>query len=211
MQAFIRAIAATLICIPFGAAAQFALPKIPGLGNVLGGSDMSGQSDALVRNYVAANKDVLMANFHMADALGLKEAAATSKATADALGDGATKGTLEEANKTVSDTSGAVAAEMAKHPKLDAAAKTKFQQGLVKLVQGVVKYRGLRKPAADFAAGISNASPLQIPKLQSGVYVASTAPTSISNAATALNNVIAFAKSNDIPVPADATSALSAL
>jgi len=213
MKRFARAFAAALVCLPLAAMAQFPGIKIPGLDKLAGGggSDMSGQGDSLVRTYVAANKDVLLANFHMAEALGLKDAAATSKATADALTDGATKGNLEDANKAVGETSGAVAAEMAKKPKLDAAAKAKFQEGLVKLVQGVIKYKGLRKPAQDFAAGVSRASPTQLPRLQSGIYVATNAPSSISNAATALNNVIAFAKSNDIPVPPDATNALAAL
>ena len=107
MKKHAHAIVGALICLPILALAQFpsipSLKSVPGLGSVPStGGDASGQNDALVRGCVAANKDVLIANSQMADALGLKDQAAASKATADALTDGATKGNLEDSNKAVS-------------------------------------------------------------------------------------------------------------
>ena len=71
--------AVALVCVPFAASAQLpSLKSIPGLGGLTspsGGGDAGGQNDSLVRGYVAANKDVLLANSQMADALGLKDAA----------------------------------------------------------------------------------------------------------------------------------------
>src|SRR6218665_2758543 len=62
------------------------------LGGLLGGKaagssggDLAGQQDALVRNYVAAGKDVLTANDHLADALGIKAQAVNEAATSDSL------------------------------------------------------------------------------------------------------------------------------
>jgi hypothetical protein len=215
VKKLLPAIAAALICVPFAAMAQLpSLKSLPGLGGLpaAGGSgDVTGQNDSLVRGYVAANKDVLLANSQMADALGLKDAAAASKATADALTDGATKGNLEESNKAVSASTDAVAAEMAKGPKLDAAAKKKYQAGMAQLGVGMLKYINLRGPAQDFSNSLKNASPMMLPKLQAGAYVVTQLPTGLSNLGTSMKNANAFAKSNDIPVPPDATKAMASL
>ena len=208
-------LAAALICLPFAAMAQLpSLRSIPGLSNVVApssGGDVTGQNDALVRGYVGANKDVLLANSQMADALGLKDAAAASKATADALTDGATKGNLEDSNKAVSASTDAVAAEMAKGPKLDAAAKKKYESGMAQLGRGLIKYVALSGPAQAFSNGVKSASPMMLPKLQAGAYVVTQLPTGLSNLGTSMKNASAFAKNNDIPVPPDATKAMAAL
>jgi len=214
MKKLLPALAAALICVPFAAMAQLpSLKSIPGLGGAAAtsGGDVTGQNDSLVRGYVAANKDVLLANSQMADALGLKDAAAASKATADALTDGATKGNLEDSNKAVSASTDAVAAEMAKGPKLDAAAKKKYQAGMAQLGVGMLKYIALRGPAESFSTGLKSASPLMLPKLQAGAYVVTQLPTGLSNLGTSMKNASAFAKSNDIPVPPDATKAMASL
>lgn len=210
---------AALVAVPMLATAQLpslkGLPSMPSLPGAAapssGGGDLSGQNDSLVRGYVAANKDVLLANSQMADALGLKDQAAASRATADALTDGATKGNLEDSNKAVSASTDAVAKEMAKGPKLDEAAKKKYQDGMAQLGRGVLKYVGLSGPAKAFSEGVKSASPMVLPKLQGGAYVVSQLPTGLSNLGTSLKNANAFAKSNDIPVPADATQALASL
>lgn len=209
------AIAAALITLSasHAAHAQFSLPSVAKslTGNSAPAADLGGQQDVLVRGYVAANKDVLTANAQMAEALGLKEAAAASKATADALTDGATKDNLDAANKAVSASTDAVAAEMAKHPKLDAKSKTMYSQGLLSLAGGVGKYVGLGKNVSTMSSGLSSASPMQLPKLQSAVYVVSKFPDSMSSVSSALKNATAFAKSQDIPVPAGVNDALAAL
>jgi hypothetical protein len=200
------------------ASAQFSLKSLPGVSNVVGGGgsaapagDLGGQQDVLVRSYVAANKDVLTANSKMAEALGLKDAAATSKATSDALTEGATKDNLEASNKAVSASTDAVAAELAKQPVLDAQSKALFATGLGHLATGVHKYVGVGKNVKVMGSSLSSASPLMLPKLQSAVYVVSNFPSSMTSVSTALKNAISFAQSHDIPVPADATQALAAL
>lgn len=215
MKKLNQALVAALISLPLAAMAQLPslknLPSLPSVPSAGGGGDVAGQNDSLVRGYVAANKDVLLANSQMADALGLKDAAAASKATADALTDGATKGNLEDSNKAVSASTDAVAAEMAKGPKLDAAAKKKYQSGMAQLGQGLLKYIALSGPAQAFSSSLKSASPMLLPKLQGGVYVATQLPTGLSNLGTSMKNANAFAKSNDIPVPPDATKAMAAL
>jgi hypothetical protein len=60
-------------------------------------------------------------------------------------------------------------------------------------------------------SSLKSVSPLQLPKLQSAVYIVSNFPGSMSNVGGALQNAVAFAQSQDIPVPTDANDALKAL
>jgi len=218
MKKHTLALVALFVCMPLTTIAQ--MPTMSGLKGLPGpganssstsGASVSVAGDSLVRGYVAANKEILFANALLAEALGLKDAAAAARATAEALTEGATKGNLEDSNKVVSLSTEAVAAEMAKHPKLDAAAKDMYQAGMSRLGQGMLKYIALRAPAADFSNSINGVSPIMMAKLQAAVYVVSQLPAGLSNLGTSLKNANAFAKSSDIPVPADATKAMASL
>ena len=219
MSAFHKTLLATLIArgASTAAQAQFSMPNLGSVKGMLGGSgsgggaDLSGQQDALVRGYVAANKEVLNANALMAEALGLKGEAATSAATASSLTEGATKDALEVSNKAVAASTNAVAAELAKQPVLDANSKALYSKGLLTLATGVTKFVGVGKNVGAMGSNLKSAPLTQLPKLQSAAYVVSNFPSSMGNVSDALKNAIAFARSQDIPVPADATAALAAL
>ena len=219
MTAFHKTLLAALIALGASTAAQaqFSMPNLGSVKGMLGGSgsgggaDLSGQQDALVRGYVAANKEVLSANALMAEALGLKGEAATSAAPASSLTEGATKDALEESNKAVAASTNAVAAELAKQPVLDANAKALYSKGLLTLATGVTKFVGVGKNVGAMGSNLKSAPLTQLPKLQSAAYVVSNFPSSMGNVSDALKNAIAFARSQDIPVPADATAALAAL
>ncbi|MFG6449357.1 hypothetical protein ACG0Z6_14095 [Roseateles sp. BYS180W] len=209
-----RLVLASALILPLTSHAQLGLPNL-GLNKSsnapAASGNLEGQQTQIVRSYVGANKEVLVANATMAVALGLKEAAATARATAGALGDGATQGNLADADKVAQDSSNAVAEEMAKSPKLDKAAKAKFSEGLKQLGKGVIKYVAMRTPVQNFSNGLASASPIELPKLQSGSYVVKTFPSGAKNLGSALKSAVDFAKSNDIPVPPDATQAMAAL
>lgn len=194
--------------------AQFSMPSIPGMGKSLSGAapaDLNGQQSKLVAAYVAADKDVLTANSKMLEALGLKTEATASKATADALTEGATKDNLVAADKEISVSTDAVAAELKKSPKLDAASKATFGAGLVALASGVTKFLGLGKNVSEMSSALSSAPMTQLPNLQSAVSLVAKFPGTLTSVGASLKNAIAFAQSNDIPVPGDATKALAAL
>ena len=205
---------ALLLAVPVAAIAQISLPSMLGMskGSANSGVDLVGQQSALVSGFVGANKDVLIANAKMAEALGLKNQAIDAQASADALGKGATDTRdLDATNKVANDTGGAVAAALAKKPVLDAAAKSTFSLGLVSLASGSIKYAALGKGVKDMASGLSSASPMDLPKLQSASFIVSKFPESASNLTKALKGAVDFAKNNGIEVPANANDALSAL
>jgi hypothetical protein len=209
-----------LIAIAFVAATAaapcfaFGLPPIPGIGggSSSGGAqaDLSGQQDALVRNFVAASKQVLVANSSIADALGLKEKATDAEKTAGSLGDGATKDNLAESNKVVADSSGAIAQKLAEKPVLDAASKAKYVEGVGHLVTGTVKYAGLGNDVKDMGSSIKSASPLALAKLGSAAFIVSNFPGSASDLYRTVKAAIDFARSQGMEVPG-ADDALKAI
>lgn len=210
----VSAILTLTIAAPIVSLAQFSMPSIPGMGGKPaggGGADLGSQQDSLTRNFAGANKEVLNANAKMADALGLKDQAASALAAANALGDGATKDNLSDSNKVVSDSGGAIAAAMAKKPALDAAAKATFAAGMAHLVSGVTKYVSVGSEVKNMSMGLKSASPMMLPKLGSAVYVVSNFPGSASQLNKSLQNAMAFAKESGIEVPANSNDALGAL
>lgn len=183
------------------------------IGNLLGGNktsnsagtDLGGQQDQLTRNYVAAGKDVMTANGHLAEALGIKTQALNASATSDSL----SASEIENQDKAISANATAVSEAMKSGASLkDSESKVKYTQGLISLVSGVKKYIGMRSDVQSFSSNLSSASPLQLPKLQSGAYIVKSLPTSVSNLSTVLKAAIDFAKRNGVEVPADATSLL---
>ena len=78
--------------------------------------------------------------------------------------------------------------EMAKELKLDAAAKVKYQAGASQLGQGMLKYIAL-----------------------CGICIVGQLPSGLSNLSALTKDAAAFSKSNDIPVPPDATKAMASL
>jgi hypothetical protein len=183
---------------------------LPGFGSKSNaGPDLGASQTALVKSYVGANKDVLMSQSKLLEALGLKDKAAAAQATADSLGDGATKGNLQEANKAQSEGSKACA-EAIKAPagKMDAQSKKTYTQGLVLLASGMVKYTGMQKDVDAFKGGLSGASILDTPKLQTGAYVVTSFPGNLHNLSETMKNAVAFAKSNGIEVPPEATAVI---
>jgi hypothetical protein len=188
--------------------AQFSLPGLSSKAPA-GAPDLGAQQSQIVALYAAADTDVLTADSIMADALGLKDASAQLKAAAAAIGNGATEGNMKAAEAAESAFAAARQDAMNKDSgKLDAASKEKFATAFIPLTKGVVEYAAMSKPVSDFATGLKSAPLMQLPKLQSGAYIATHLPTSVKNLHDTLQSAVAFAKSNDIPVPADATGAM---
>ncbi len=169
------------------------------------GADLGAQQDSLVRNYVAAGKQVLVANGHLAEALGIKAQAVNAAATSDSL----SAKDVEAQDKAISVDAAAVAEALKGGAALkDAEAKSTYAKGLLSLATGVKKYVDMRKDVQGFSSSLSGASPLQLPKLQAGAYVAKNLPTSMTNLTNVLKSAVEFGKSNGVEIPKDATSLL---
>jgi len=200
-------IAASMLAAAPVSHAQFGnlLGAVKSAGGSSGGADVGAQQDQLVRSYVAAGKDVSTANSHLLDALGIKAQAVNAAATSDAL----SAKDIEEQDKAISADTAAVSEALKSGATLkDSEAKAKYAQGLLFLAKGVKKYMNMSKDAQGFTSGLSSVSPMQLGKLQAGIYVAKSAPTSLSNLTSVLKSAVDFAKTNGVVIPQDATSLL---
>src|SRR5690606_20664314 len=103
------------------------------LGSGGGGADLTAQQTTMVRNYVAAGQDVMVANTHLADALGVKAAMVNASATADSL----SASEIEEQDKAISANAAAISDALKGNAKLkDSEAKTIYAKGLLVLALG---------------------------------------------------------------------------
>jgi hypothetical protein len=204
------AVAAMTVLVSAPLVGNAQIPSMSGFGQKsAGGPDLSASQTGLVHSYVAANKDVLYSQSKLLEALGLKDQAGIAQATADSLGDGATKGNLADADKVQSNDSAALqAAVKAPIGTLDAQSKQTYTQGLVLLASGLVKYTGMRQDATAFGNGLSGASVLQVPKLQAGAYIVKSLPGNTVNLSETLKSAVAFANSHGIEVPPVANSVI---
>lgn len=195
-------------------AQAFGLGDVPGMGaksDNAGSTDLSGAQDQLVKQYVSAAQSVLEGDAKMADALGLTTNAASNRAASATLTEGATKGALSDANKTASENSNATAEALKHTENMDAPAKAKFAAGISSLAQGLVKYVGMKSSFDSFASGLSSASPMMLPKLQSGAYIVSSLPSNLKTLSSSLKNALAYANAHDIKVPKTEADVLSKL
>jgi hypothetical protein len=204
---------AAVFAAPAVSVAQFKLPSLPATGGSSSNADAAAQQDQLVNAYVGADKEVLTAQAKMADAVGLKDRAAQLQATSDALGAGATKESLEQSETMQSEASQEIQAKLKDgNTKLDAAGKKKFSEGLGSLGRGIAKYANLKGPIANFQSAVSGSGITgalgAASKLNAGRYIVTSTPGHVKNLSSTLSNAVSYAKSNDIPVPADATAAL---
>lgn len=189
---------------PMASHAQFG-GLMGGGKSATGGADLGAQQDAMVKTYVAAGRDVLTANGHLSQALGIKAQSTNAAATSDSL----SAKDVEAQDKAISADAQAMAEALKGGAQLkDAESKATYAKGLVVMVAGVKKYVDMKKDIQSFSSGLSSASPLQMGKLGAGVYVAKNFPTSVTNLTAVLKNAIDFAKSNGVEIPKDATSLL---
>ena len=68
------------------------------------------------------------------------------------------------------------------------------------------KYTDMSKSAQGFSSGLYSKNNIQLTSLQSGVYVAKSLPTNVSNLSSVLKSAIDFATKNGVEIPKEATS-----
>lgn len=176
--------------------------------------DAFAMQDGLLGNFSKATQSLLMAQSGMADALGLKDQAATSMAEAKAIGSGSIdKAAAEKAKAGSEAASKAIEDALKKGDALSSESKKAFAKSLVPYaisVKGALALPNDAKSFADIAQQqISAASMMEklnvTKKLEPGVYVAKEAPGFIGGHVTTIKQIVGFLKANNIEVPKEAT------
>lgn len=205
------------------AQAQF---KLPGkLGGLMGGSSApqgaeSVSNDALVQSFVASNAEILTAQKFLSLAYDEKGKAAELDAEAQAIqspGVGADelKKAVELSNKTDEE----LAAKQAKKEQLSAEEKQYYVQSLPHFVKGVTGTRQLldqvRKmgsnPEGALTGGGMNMISSGASKMKAAMFVVKATPSYSKSVFDTFRKTVSIGKSNNVKMPADATSALTGL
>lgn len=176
-----------------------------------GGANLSASQTQTVADYVAANLLVANANIKMAQALHLDGDVAKLQATADSLKAGTSGDSLKNADVTVSASTDDIVAKLKSNPTMDKASKVTFAAGLADLAVGALAYAKTGKDLAASQSAMSSASPMELLQLGELVYIAKSFPSNAKNFSNALTEGISYAKGQNIPVPANAADATSAL
>jgi hypothetical protein len=204
-----RRFLATLIGASFGAlVSSNAQAQFGGISGALGGGGGGGggaSAEGIVKSYVNGTKKVMKADSYMLKALGLKELAEKTELAANNLTEGATSSGLEDAAKVQTESSKAIADEMAaKKTITDADSKKTYTQGLLELAKGIKDYTGLSKDVKGYKPSVTSLGAAA----GAAAFVVKSLPDNISNLTSTLKRAIDFAKENKIEVPAEATSVL---
>jgi hypothetical protein len=188
-------------------AASLALPSFAQFGGLgaLGGGGSSVSADSLVKNYVTGTQLVINSDAMLLKALGLKDQSAQAELSAKNLTQGATVGALEEAAKLQTENNKALAEAMsANKVTLSADSKKDYARGVLELVKGIKAYVGMAGDVKGFKPSLASVGSSG----SAALFVVKSLPGSLSSLKDTLKRSIAFAKENNVQLPADATAAL---
>ena len=193
------------------------LPKLVGGGDDSGPTieDAMGIQNDLVSAYVDGNKYDLEAKSIIADALGLKEQAATLKMASESINEGNVKDIDANRVKT-EDAQKAIDKKMTESEALSDESKAKIGESLVCLTKCVVSY----KKAADLSQGalesaqavVKNAPITQMvtikKKLDPVLTIAPKVPSDLPSVVETTSRYVQFARSAGVEPPSDLEAAL---
>lgn len=193
---------AMLLSQPVAMAFDLKLPtKSSDSGSSVDVNALSKQQDDLVKSLSASLRDLSASQKIMADALGLKDAAALADTNANNLkkGDLTGKDDISKAVANSEDANKMIQAELKKGTKLSDDSKALFATALVPYGTGSVGVIVTGKKAADAAKSLTTTADLTVlSKLGSLIYIGKEAPTLISAFTSTTSQVISFSKTNGI-------------
>lgn len=216
-------ILATIAIAPAVVSAQFgglnrAAPSAPAAADPAPTDELSADAmqQELVKGFLKGNELILQANRHFLEALMGKEEAAKFFVDADAASGNTSKGGIQQSVAATEASSAKVQEMLSKGEELSAEAKAEFARGLLPYALGVRETVQLQSSAQRFSQSaqqeIRNANIRNAPRLRSqfegGLYVVSQLPGYVKNLTDSTQSIFAFASSQGIEVPADATAAL---
>lgn len=202
------------IALALGAGQAHAGLKLPGLGKKddATAATQAPSGDALVDAFLKSQGSVVAAQADLAAALDLKAEVAKLEAEKKRLG----AGQLDiDAMKKSREISAAVQAEIdakiAAQPQLSTEQRKHFTTGLAHYGVALLGARGLLQQAQQFTAAVGSNPMSMMGKARTALWVGKETPGYVKGVAGTTRQLFAFAKSNGIKPPANATAALDGL
>ena len=196
---------------------SFDMPKLPGASAAAASAvDASAMQESIVRTFISGSSKINEAQIELAKAFDLKEQVAALEADAKALGSGATdQSTLDKATQNSKAANDAIAKHLADGKPLSEEGKKHYVASLSPFASGLLITAKMPADLKEFGASaqqqVQSASLIQkasvVSKLAPGMFLVKELPGYTANALDSFKKIVTYAKSNSIPIPADATAA----
>lgn len=170
-----------------------------------GGSSVSVQQ--ITDNYVAGSKQIVSAQTNLLKAVDQNVKADEQAAVVRNLTSGATSQQIEDADKIITERNATLKEKYSQQGLvLDAKAKKQFALGMKDFALGVISYVKLGVSVKGFKPSASD-----IGSAGTAIAIAKSVPTDIGNLKDTFGVMYDYAKSNNIPLPKEATEGTKAL
>lgn len=170
-----------------------------------GGSSISVQQ--ITDNYVAGSKQIVSAQTNLLKAVDQNVKVDEQAAVVRNLTSGATSQQIEDADKIITERNAALKEKYSQQGLvLDAKAKKQFALGMKDFALGVISYVKLGVSVKGFKPSASD-----IGSAGTAIAIAKSVPTDIGNLKDTFGVMYDYAKSNNIPLPKEATEGTKAL
>lgn len=191
---------------------------IPGTG-VTAGLSAEAQQEQIIVRYAQASTAINTALMHLSNAYDMKDQAAALEAEITAMQSGAVmdRDALKKNSATSSAALEAIQARIAAGEALSDERKDSYKQALLPFAQGLLIATVLPADLAQYSAAakqqLMSASMFDkmsmTTKLSTGTFLVTEIPGFVTRTLTGFKQIVSFAQSNQIEVPADATSLLN--
>lgn len=194
------------------AAAPVANAQFGGLLNRGGQQADAPDAEAFVDSFVTSYTQVLTAQVHFAEALGLKDQVDLLKAEQQALGSGSIDtDRLKKISEVSTNAQRAIDARQQEQPALDAQSKAAYGKGLVSLLEGVVTGREVVQNAQAVGSSLGSNPMSLMGSARTASYVVKESPGYLKNLQQSARMAMQFGKDNGIEAPSNATSLLDGM
>lgn len=174
---------------------------------VTGGGGSSVSVQQITDNYVAGSKQIVSAQSNLLKAVDQNIKVDEQAAVVRNLTAGATSQQIEDADKIITERNAALKEKYSQQGLvLDAKAKKQFALGMKDFALGVISYVKLGVSVKGFKPSASD-----IGSAGTAIAIAKSVPTDIGNLKDTFGVMYDYAKSNNIPLPKEATEGTKAL
>lgn len=197
------------------AALVFAAPSHAQFGNLLnrgGEQSNAGDAQAVVDSFVTSYGQVLTAQVHFAEALGLQTQVDELRAQQEVLGSGSIDTErLEKVSEVSESAQRAINERQQAQPELDANAKAAYGAGLVSLFEGIMTGRDVVTNASAVGSSLGSNPAAMMGSGRTAAYVVRQAPGYLRTVQETARMAVEFGQSNGIEAPSNATSLLEGM
>lgn len=205
----------TVLAVAIAVSAIAPVPANAQFGGLLnrGGQESNApDAKAFLDSFVESYTQVVTAQIHFSEALGLKEQVDLLKAEQQALGSGSIDSDrLEKVSEVSANAQRAINERQEAQPQLDASAKQAYGKGLISLFEGIMTGRDVVRNAEAVGSSLGSNPMSMAGSGRTAAYVVKAAPEYLRGLQQSGKLAIEFGRDNGIEAPSNATGMLEGM